>query len=247
MIPKKIHYIWYGKKEEPEILKSCLESWKKVCPSYEIIRWDESNFDVGISVFTRRAREFGKYAYLADYARMWIIYTHGGIYLDVDIELIKPFNKLLEYEAFFSFQDHKRINLGNGFGAKKENVFLLRLMQFYDNSISRSIHADYSITSPEVDTPFFVKNGLVNNNKLQIIDNCIFLPNDYMSPKSFYSKRIYLTSNTISIHHFDGTWVLNKSSCNYNFLFFVISARTAEKIILFIEKVKVYFNSSSSK
>lgn len=240
MIPKKLHYIWIGGKKEPEIFEKCLNSWKKYCPDYEIIRWDESNIDFNISLFTKIAYEHGKLAHTGDYLRLHILHSYGGIYLDVDVEIIKPFTQLLEYDAFFSFQDHKRINTGNGFGSIQGNKLLRSIMNEYDMISKNGNFYKFLKTSPEVDTPILKSLGLIPNNRLQIINNCIFLPKDFMSPKSFYSNRIYLTSNTISIHHFDGSWTSDKNF-NYDVLFFILPAKAAELVILTIEKFKLLF------
>lgn len=239
MIPKRIHYIWFGQGREPEIFDHCIKSWKTVCPDYEIIRWDESNINFDMSPYTKFTRLNGKLGHIGDYVRLWILYNYGGIYLDVDVEMLKSFNGLLGYDAFFSFQDHKRVNLGNGFGSIKGNILLKKMMDTYDEFGKELLSTDSLKTSPEIDTPILVSNGLKNNNTLQIINNCIFLPKEYMAPKSFYSQRLYLTNNTISIHHFDGSWTDSHRKSSYDVLFKLFPSFLAENIILIFEKIKI--------
>lgn len=103
MIPRKIHYCWFGHGEMSELEKKCIESWKRLCPNYEIIRWDEDNFDVNSIQYTQQAYNCKKFAFVSDYARLDIIYRYGGIYLDTDVELLKPLDSLLQEQAFMGF------------------------------------------------------------------------------------------------------------------------------------------------
>jgi mannosyltransferase OCH1-like enzyme len=242
MIPKVIHYIWIGNNKEPEIFQHSLKSWKKHCPDYKIMCWDESNIDFNISNYTKETYINKKYGHVGDYYRLWILYNYGGIYLDVDVELLKPIDHLLSYDSFFSFQDHKRINLGNGFGSIRANRLLKIMIDEYDRLFSSSSFINSLKTSPEIDTTILKSTGLKPNNQIQIIDNNIFLPREYMSPKSFYSKRTYITKKTISIHHFDGSWTYEKQKSNYTFLFYILPSYVAEKLILVFEKTKILFN-----
>ena len=105
MIPKKIHYIWFGKGEKNERIKTCIESWKKYLPDYEIIEWTEDNFDININDFAKLAYDNKKWAYVSDVARLWILYNEGGIYMDTDVELYKPLDEFLNEEGFIGFED----------------------------------------------------------------------------------------------------------------------------------------------
>ena len=100
MIPKKIHYCWVGGNSKPPLVKKCIQSWKKYCPDYEIIEWNESNYDISKNIYMKQAYEAKKWAFVTDYMRLDIIYEHGGIYLDTDVELIKNIDDLLSNEAF---------------------------------------------------------------------------------------------------------------------------------------------------
>ena len=110
-IPKKIHYCWFGRNPLPESAKKCIESWKKYCPEYEIIEWNEDNFDLTENRYAREAYEQKKWAFVSDYARLKIVYEQGGIYMDVDVELIKPLDELTELDGYMGFEKEIRCGL----------------------------------------------------------------------------------------------------------------------------------------
>ena len=118
MIPKKIHYCWIGGNPLPELAIKCIESWKKYCPDYEIIEWNEKNYDFRKNQFMREAYDEKKWGFVPDYARLDIIYEHGGIYLDTDVEIIKPLDSLLKEQGFAGMEQPGIVALGLGFGAE---------------------------------------------------------------------------------------------------------------------------------
>ena len=117
MIPKVIHYCWFGRGEKPKLAQKCIASWKKFCPDYEIIEWNEDNFDVNMNGYTRMCYEQKKYAFLSDYARLLVVAEHGGIYFDTDVELLVSPDFLLEHEAFWGFETPEYVASGLGFGS----------------------------------------------------------------------------------------------------------------------------------
>lgn len=104
MIPKKIHYCWFGRGEKPKLAKKCIDSWKKYCPDYEIIEWNEDNFDINLNSYTKWCYDNRKYAFLSDYVRLWVVNQNGGIYFDTDVEVIRNIDFLLDDQAFFGFE-----------------------------------------------------------------------------------------------------------------------------------------------
>ena len=120
MIPKIIHYCWFGGKKKPENVEQYILSWKNKCPDYEIREWNENNFDIKSNCFCKEAYEKKKWAFVSDYARLAILYKYGGIYMDTDVEVIKPFDNLLTYQAFLCFESSKMVSIGT-LGAKKES------------------------------------------------------------------------------------------------------------------------------
>ena len=162
MIPKKIHYCWFGRNPKPKLAEKCIASWKKYCPDYEIIEWNEDNFDIDMNAYVKSAYEQKKYAFLTDYARLLIIYENGGVYFDTDVELIKPIDDLLENKSFFGFEDREHVNTGLGFGAEKENQIIKRMQKEYDGLLDKG---DSFIGCPILNTNALVKAGLIQSEQ----------------------------------------------------------------------------------
>ena len=133
-IPRKIHYCWFGKGELPDLAVYCINSWKKYCLDYEIVRWDESNSDLSSCNFVIEAYRQKKWAFVSDYIRLKVIAEHGGIYLDIDVELLKSLDGLLELDSFMGFEESRPyyVNSGLGFGAGKNNENIKKLMDSYE-------------------------------------------------------------------------------------------------------------------
>ena len=157
MIPKVIHYCWFGGKELPKLAQKCIKSWEKNCPDYEIKRWDESNFDINLCpLYVRQAYENKKWAFVTDYVRLKIIYDNGGIYLDTDVEVRKSLDKFLEYNAFFGFENGKNVNTGSGFGAEKHSSIVERIMEQYKDISFIMAYCSYDLTAcPTLNTEVF--------------------------------------------------------------------------------------------
>lgn len=207
MIPKIIHYCWIGGKPLPESVRKCIRSWKKYCPDYEIIEWNENNYDFTKNNYMREAFEEKKWGFVPDYARLDIIYTYGGIYLDTDVEIVKSFNDLLELEGFAGFETEKYVNFGQGFGARKGNSLIKEIMDSYENICFKNDDGVLDLTaSPELNTETLEKIGLKRNGEYQSFDGFVFFPPDYFCPKSFEDGIIRTTKNTYSIHHFEASW-----------------------------------------
>lgn len=209
MIPKKIHYCWLGGGEKPKLAEKCIKSWKKYCPDYEIIEWNESNLDISsFPLYTRQAYEAKKWGFVPDYIRLWLVYNHGGLYLDTDVELMKSPDDLLGHPSFFGFEDSGFINLGQGFGAEANNTIIKEMM---DDYLDRSfINEDGSLDttpSPAINTEIFLRHGLVKNNTYQIIeDKAVVFPTEYFCPLGYYTGELSATDNTYSIHHYMASW-----------------------------------------
>lgn len=171
MIEKRIHYCWFGGNEKSEIIQKCIESWKKYCPDYEIIEWNESNFDVNLCEYTKDAYENKKWAFVSDVARLWIIYNNGGIYLDTDVELFSSLDELLRYDAWFASDDIKSVNTGMGFGAKKNHFLIKKILNdYYDRKFDTT-------PCPVLNTKiiFDVVKDFKRTYDNQIINNIMFL------------------------------------------------------------------------
>ena len=136
-IPKKIHYCWFGGNPKPELALKCIKSWKKYCPDYEIIEWNESNFDVNANQYCRDAYKEKKWAFVTDYARLVILYEHGGVYFDTDVQVIRSIDALLEHPAFMGIErasDSCKVASGLALGSEKGNPLIKEIMDDYDTA-----------------------------------------------------------------------------------------------------------------
>ena len=207
MIPKIIHYCWFGGNPIPEKDKKCIESWKKFCPDYEIIEWNENNFDINCCQYVKEAYEAKKWAFVSDFARLWIIYNYGGIYFDTDVELLKNIDIFLNYDGFFGFENNIHIATGLGFGAIPKNFLVKAMLDDYDKVHFRLENDTFDTTPcPERNTKVLANFDLKSVNTFQLINNNAFLPTDYLCPIDYYTGKKNITKNTISVHWYNGSW-----------------------------------------
>lgn len=210
MIPKKIHYCWFGGGEIPEHDKKCIESWKRFCPDYEIIRWDESNYDVTKNRYMYEAYQAKKWGFVSDYARLDIIYEHGGIYLDTDVELLRSLDDLLENKAYMGFEQRGRaVNTGLGFGAEKHMPLIgeIRDAIYANRTFQRGV-GDYDTTPcPAMSTAFLEEMGLKRNDQMQVIGGIRIYPSQYFAPLNSIDGMMDTTEITYSIHHYHASWL----------------------------------------
>ncbi len=201
-IPKVIHYCWFGGNEMPKEFVQYMESWKRYCPDYEIIRWDESNYDVTKNSYMYAAYKDKKWAYVSDYARVDIVNRYGGIYMDTDVELVKSLDILLREKAFCGYEDEKYVNLGLGFGSIKNNLVLQTILQCYE-----SLTWDGGKTAcPIYQTRVLKQYGLAADNSFQRLENITVFPTVCFCGKSIHTRRIKKMEDTFAIHHFAATW-----------------------------------------
>lgn len=208
MIPKKIHYCWFSGNKMPKEFEAYIASWKKNCPDYEIIRWDETNYDVSRNTYMRDAYKEKRWGFVPDYARFDIIYQEGGIYLDTDVELLKSLDPLLDNPCFLGFEDKNHINPGLGFGAERGNPVIKALRDMYKQIDFYNKDGSLNVTpSPEYVTSKLQEMGIKINNLLQMHNDITVYPSDYLGAKNYYTGEINKTKNTYSIHHFSCTWM----------------------------------------
>lgn len=206
MIPKTIHYIWFGGKPLTPLAEKCISSWKKFCPDYEIKRWDESNFEIDQNQYCKEAYEAKKWAFASDYARLWILVHEGGIYMDTDVQVLKNLDDFLAEEAFSGFEANNRLTTGI-MAAQKQQPFFVKLLHDYDDRHFLMPDGTYDLTTNVAAiTNACVKNGLVLNNTKQTVEGFTIYPSDYFCPKNPSDLSLHLTSNSYTIHHFDGSW-----------------------------------------
>ena len=202
-IPKVIHYCWFGGKPLPKSAEKCIKSWQKYCPDYKIKRWDENNFDVNCNAYCKFCYENQKWAFLTDYVRLKVVYDNGGVYLDTDVELLKPLDKLLENGAYMGFEDEQSIATGLGFAGEKWHEFIGENMRYYEDLDEFS----QLRPCPKITTELLIVHGLKGNDgTVQEVAGMKLYPTEYLCPKSERSGLTQKTKNTYSIHHFDASW-----------------------------------------
>ena len=207
-IPKTIHYCWLGRNPKPKSVQKCIESWKKYCPDYEIIEWNEDNLDISSHLYSKQAYDAKAWAFATDYFRLWIVYTYGGIYLDTDVQIIKSLDPLLKNKAFIGFESEEQINSGLGFGAVAGSQFLYEQMKVYESLVFRNEDGTLNRRpAPEYLTETARAFGLTNDTgKLQTVLDAVCYPKEYFSPKDYFTGRTRITRNTYTIHHYSSTW-----------------------------------------
>ncbi|MBQ4111020.1 MAG: glycosyl transferase [Clostridia bacterium] len=206
-IPKVIHYCWFGKGKMPPLAEKCIKSWEKYCPSYKIVCWNEENFDITENRYAKEAYDAGKWAFVSDYVRLKVLYSEGGIYLDTDVELIKPLDDLIKENGYMGFDDNGIISTGLGFACEKGNELIGRLLADYNDISFILPDGSYDITPcPDRNTKTMVELGLDTDIKDQIFMGIHLLPEDYLCPMKYYTGKKIITKNTYSIHHFCASW-----------------------------------------
>lgn len=218
VIPKRIHYFWIGSSKMPEQFQKNIETWKKYCPDYEIVFWNESNYDISKCNYMKEAYENKKWGFVSDYARLDIINTYGGIYLDTDVELLKPLDDLLGYDLFCGFESDEYVNFGSGFGGKANNQILKEMMKRYEDiSFVEDDGSLNLVTCPIIQTQVLKKYGLKCDGSYQEIGGIAIFPKEFFSPYNFNGIG-KVTRNTFSIHQYAATWfdevmIDNKKKC----------------------------------
>lgn len=207
-IPKVIHYCWFGRGKLPKLAEMCIESWKKFCPDYEIVCHNEDNFDIYQNRYAKEAYEAGKWAFVSDYVRLKVLYDEGGIYLDTDVELIRPIDELIAGGGYMGFDDNGLVSTGLGFACEKGSKLIGALLADYDDISFVLSDGNYDMMPcPDRNTKIMIELGFDVKNKMQNFMGMQILPEDYLCPIKYYTGKKRITKNTYSIHHFSATWI----------------------------------------
>lgn len=207
MIPKVIHYCWFGRGNMPALALKCIDSWKKYLPEYEIKEWNEDNFDLDLYPYAREAYDNRKFAFVTDVVRLYALYHEGGIYMDTDVEVLKPLDCFLDLPAFSGFEDD--IHIPTGIMASERNGEWAKWqLDYYNDKHFVLPDGSLNLTTNVITIGHLMKSkGFVLKNGLQNFRDIITIyPKDYFCPKSYEDGKIYLTDNTYTIHHFAGSW-----------------------------------------
>lgn len=237
VIPKKIHYCWFGSAPLPDLAVKCIRSWQEFLPDFQIIEWNEKNFDVNINDYTREAFKEKKYAFVSDYARFWILYQFGGVYFDTDVELIRPLYEILEQGPFMGCEHDGGANSeiavapGLGLAGTPNHPIFKQVLDFYD-TLHFSVNGKLNLTTVvHYTTAILKRNGLKNVEHLQQVGGINIFPKEFFCPKSFETGEMMMTKNTYSIHHFAASW---RPRFNFNFWMAKI---LGGRITKFIQKI----------
>ncbi|MBE6271833.1 MAG: glycosyl transferase [Prevotella ruminicola] len=233
MIPKIIHYCWFGGNPLPELAQRCIASWRKFLPDYEIKEWNEDNFDVNIIPYTAEAYRQKKYAFVSDYARFWIMYKYGGIYFDTDVEVIRSMDDMIAQGNFMGFEQDPdgentpgryaprycfAVALGLGFGLSKEHPFMQRMMDYYSGLEFDISHlTPWSKTIVAHTTEVLVTEGLQNTKGIQRVGDIFVYPHEYFAPINVITGKLNVTANSYTIHWYMGSWDNKKDNVDHNF------------------------------
>jgi hypothetical protein len=206
---KIIHYFWFGGNPLPPKTLKCIESWKKFFPDFEIKLWDESNFDINCNQYVREAYNAKKWAFVSDYARFNILEKYGGMYFDTDVEVIRPFDDLLENDAFAGFETSEYIAPGLVLWSKNPNHPLItEARKYYDNARFLDDSGErIKINVCGIFTSILKSHGFEQNNQLQTVCGMTLYPTDYFNPFDDATGLLHKTENTYSIHWYDKSWM----------------------------------------
>lgn len=208
MIPKIIHYCWFGKKEKPNIVRKCIKSWNDFLPEYEIIEWNEDNFDIQDYPFTKEAYDIGNYAFVSDYVRVYALYNYGGIYLDTDTEILGSLDAFLSQSSFWGFEE-KNYVATSIIGAERHNELIKDFLNYYDHL---SLYDEYGnvkkFTNVLVVTELLKNRGIVLDGTLQTVEGIATIyPQEYFSPYDYINCYMKKTANSVAVHHFHKSWL----------------------------------------
>lgn len=214
MIPKIIHYCWFGRSPLPNLANKCIASWQKYLPDYEIKEWNEDNFDVNIIPYTAEAYKMRKYAFVSDYARFWILYNFGGLYFDTDVEIIRPMYDIIARGPFAGCEKEAGngpgmlgVAPGLGLGAYANMPLYKEILDIYETQ-NFYIPANLKdmVTIVHITTNLLCKKGLIDTNSIQQVAGVNIYPKEYMCPMDYDTGIIKLTSHTCCIHHYSSSW-----------------------------------------
>ena len=208
MIPKIIHYCWFGRGEKPELAKKCIASWKKFCPDFEIREWNEDNCDYLAMPFMAEAYAAKKYAFVSDVMRLVVLEQYGGVYFDTDVEVLRDISPLLDDEGFIGFENDQYVASGLTIAAEAHQPVIQAMIEEY-----KKLHfagTDGSVTPvgcPHLNTDVMERFGLVRNGQEQLVAGIHVYPVDYFNPLDSVTGKLTKTKNTYSIHWYSMSWL----------------------------------------
>jgi len=206
MIPKIIHYCWFGAGKIPPRLQKCIASWKELMPEYQLIRWDETSFDINSLPWTKEAYELRKFAFVSDYVRLFVLNKIGGIYLDTDVLVKKSFDPLLFLHGFMGFENDTVLSSAI-MGFEAGHPILSEFLSYYENKHFVTQDGGLEdIPNVQMITATLRKYGLVIEDRPQLVESIRIFPREYFCPLDFYYND-HSSENTFCVHMFDASWL----------------------------------------
>ena len=205
MIPKVVHYCWFGGNQLPDDAKKCIESWRKFFPEYEIKEWNERNFDVNCCDYVKEAYAAQKWAFVSDYARFWILYHEGGLYFDTDVEVIKDMSDIIAKGAFMGCETDNKCAPGLGLGANTGLGLYKEILDYYEK-IHFFIEGNTTETVVTHTSKILKSHGWVGNGEIEQIEGVTIYPPEYFCPMDYKTGKLDITPNTRSIHWYTASW-----------------------------------------
>lgn len=249
MIPKIIHYCWFGRAPLPELAQRCIASWRRYLPGYEIREWNEDNFNVSAIPYTAEAYAQGKYAFVSDYARFWILYKYGGIYFDTDVEVIRPMDDIIARGNFMGCETDSQnkaapaqsaggvaaqtVNPGLGLGVAPGLGLVRKMLDYYEGKHFEFRDGAGQETVVHIATRILFENGMRDVQGMQLVDGVWIYPKEYFCPIDVTTMRVHLTENSRTIHHYAGTWIGGKRA-----FLMRVKYMLPENVQLWLSKVK---------
>ena len=252
MIPKIIHYCWFGGNQLPELAVKCIDSWKIFFPDYEIKEWNESNFDVNSIPYTRDAYKAKKYAFVSDYARFYILYNLGGLYFDTDVEVIKDMTTIIGKGPFMGCENEPNeklpnldyasglgVNPGLGIGAEPGLSFYKEVLDYYSTISFINSNGSYNQTTVvEHITALLLKHGLSICESVQECGGIYIYPKEYFCPLDYHNGELNITENTYTIHHYMASWH-QKKHILFRYVSNIIGIKMAHKIANLLKNLHI--------
>lgn len=207
MIPKKIHYCWFGRGPKPQLAEKCIASWKKYCPDYELVEWNEDNFDINCCDYVKEAYENRKFAFVTDYVRLYAMYTQGGIYMDTDVEVVRSLDEFLVHQGFSGFESNTQIPTGI-MASEKGFPLFEHLLTYYNDHHFIDENGNMNMTTNVTTiTNMLTFKGFIPNGKFQIVEGFALYPRDYFCPLEDATGILSKSENTATIHWFNKSWI----------------------------------------
>lgn len=223
MIPKIVHYCWFGQSRMPIKLKRNIETWKKMNPDFTFIEWNERNFDIQLANnFVKEAYRNREWAFVSDYVRLYVIYKYGGFYFDTDVKLLKKLDDVEKTfpNGFMGFQNNEFVNSGLGIASKSGSEIIKEMLEIYNHN-KFAVNKKIDFACPIINTQVLKKYGLIQNNSMQLIKEITILPTEYLSPITLSEGKKKVTKNTIAIHEYNGSWMKWTLRLRMRFILFI--------------------------